>query len=256
MKKFGRPIRIGVMLSGSGTNLQAIMDNCENGMINGKVVVAGADKPDAYGLVRARGNGIPTFVVDYKEIFKKYPCVEIPHDFSPMAIHEGGYLEKLKEKDFEGAVHHAQKRACAEKELLEKLAPFNIDLLVLAGFMRLLTPYFIQCFSPDPMDPRIMNIHPALCPAFPGTDGYGETFSYGCKFGACTVFFVDKGEDTGPIIGQRVFPIYDSDTLDDVKARGLKREYELYSKCIQAFAEGRLRLEKTANGRFKAFGLE
>ncbi|MFO7989326.1 MAG: formyltransferase family protein, partial [Desulfotignum sp.] len=82
---------------------------------------------------------------------------------------------------------------------------------------------------------RIMNIHPALLPAFPGTDGYGDTFRYGCKIGGCTVHFIDYGEDTGPIIGQKAFEIEDTDTLEDVKRKGLEKEWELYPECIKKF---------------------
>jgi phosphoribosylglycinamide formyltransferase-1 len=89
-----------------------------------------------------------------------------------------------------------------------------------------------------------MNIHPALLPAFPGVDGYGDTFRYGCKVGGSTVHFIDYGEDTGPIIGQRVFPITPDDTIDSIRKRGLKLEWELYSECIRLFAEGRLKTDR------------
>jgi phosphoribosylglycinamide formyltransferase-1 len=116
------------------------------------------------------------------------------------------------------------------------------DLLVLAGFMRKLSPYFIDHLDSDPSLPRIMNIHPALLPAFPGTDGYGDTLRYGCKVGGCTVHFVDYGEDSGPIIGQRAFVIEPDDTLATVKAKGLTLEWELYPACIQLYARKRLRV--------------
>jgi phosphoribosylglycinamide formyltransferase-1 len=89
-----------------------------------------------------------------------------------------------------------------------------------------------------------MNIHPALLPAFPGTDGYGDTFRYGCKIGGCTVHFIDYGEDSGPIIGQRAFPIEPEDTLDTVKKKGLELEWQLYPQCIRLFAENRLKVVK------------
>jgi phosphoribosylglycinamide formyltransferase-1 len=126
------------------------------------------------------------------------------------------------------------------------MRPYPFDLLVLAGFMRNLTPYFIDRVNTDRKSPRIMNIHPALLPAFPGTDGYGDTFRYGCKVGGCTVHFVDYGEDSGPIIGQRAFSILPEDTLDAVRKRGLEQEWQLYPECIQLFAKGRL---KTENAR-------
>jgi phosphoribosylglycinamide formyltransferase-1 len=112
-----------------------------------------------------------------------------------------------------------------------------MDLLVLAGFMRVLTPYFIDRINTVSGKHRIMNIHPALLPSFPGTDGYGDTFRYGCKIGGCTVHFIDYGEDTGPIIGQKAFEIEDTDTLDDVKRKGLEKEWGLYPLCIQKFAD-------------------
>ena len=129
-------------------------------------------------------------------------------------------------------------RAVAEARLLQEMAPFDVDLLVLAGFMRNLTPYFIDRFNTDPLNPRIMNIHPALLPAFPGVDGYGDTFRYGCKVGGCTVHFIDYGEDSGPIIGQKCFSIQEDDTLDTIRKKGLELEWQLYPECIQLFAEG------------------
>ena len=128
----------------------------------------------------------------------------------------------------------------AEAALLREMNPDSFDLLVLAGFMRVLTPYFIDRVNTDPSRPRIMNIHPALLPSFPGVDGYGDTFRYGCKVAGCTVHFVDYGEDTGPIIGQKAFEIMPDDTIEAVRKRGLKLEWELYTACIQLFAEGRL----------------
>ena len=119
-------------------------------------------------------------------------------------------------------------RAIAEAELLEKMKSYPFDLLVLAGFMRNLTPYFIDRVNNVPDKPRIMNIHPALLPSFPGVDGYGDTFRYGCKVGGCTVHFIDYGEDSGPLIGQRAFHIQPDDTLDSIKEKGLKLEWELY----------------------------
>jgi phosphoribosylglycinamide formyltransferase-1 len=133
-------------------------------------------------------------------------------------------------------------RAMAEGQLLEEMKPFGVDLLVLAGFMRNLTPYFIDRFTMDQNRPNIMNIHPALLPAFPGIDGYGDTFRYGCKVGGCTVHFIDYGEDSGPIIGQRAFVIAEGDDLASVRRKGLELEWQLYPECIQLFAQGRLQV--------------
>jgi phosphoribosylglycinamide formyltransferase-1 len=133
------------------------------------------------------------------------------------------------------------------------MKPYAFDLLVLAGFMRNLTPYFIDRVNTDPNLPRIMNIHPSLLPAFAGTDGYGDTWRYGCKVAGCTVHFVDYGEDTGPIIGQRAFPISEEETLETIRQRGLKLEWRLYSECIQHYARQRLKVVKkthsTGRGR-------
>ena len=126
------------------------------------------------------------------------------------------------------------------------MRPYPFDLLVLAGFMRNLTPYFIDRTNNSPFQPRIMNIHPALLPAFPGQDGYGDTFRYGCKVAGCTVHFIDYGEDSGPIIAQRAFAIQESDTLESVRQKGLALEWEVYPQCIRWFAEGRLQLERRA----------
>ena len=133
-------------------------------------------------------------------------------------------------------------RVTAESRLLKAMAPYDVDLLALAGYMRTLTPYFIDRVNTDAEHPRIMNIHPALLPAFPGTDGYGDAFRFGCKVAGCTVHFVDYGEDTGPIIGQKAFPIEKNDTLDTVREKGLKLEWVLYPECIDLFAQGRLKI--------------
>jgi phosphoribosylglycinamide formyltransferase-1 len=143
------------------------------------------------------------------------------------------------EKNREKALFFIKSRVIAERRLLDNIESYDMDLLVLAGFMRVLTPYFIDRINAGALEHRIMNIHPALLPAFPGIDGYGDTFRYGCKIGGCTVHFVDYGEDTGPIIGQKAFEIADDDTLEDVKEKGLQKEWELYPACIQKFAQSR-----------------
>jgi phosphoribosylglycinamide formyltransferase-1 len=136
----------------------------------------------------------------------------------------------------------------AEQEIIELLKPLAPELICLAGFMRLLSPYLIgHCNREDRYG--IMNIHPALLPAFPGTDGYGDTLAYGCRFGGVTVHFVDEGEDTGPIIAQATYPIWPGDTLDIIRKRGLELEYMLYSQCIQWMAQGDLQVEDGKHGR-------
>ena len=240
-------IRIGALISGGGSNLQAIIDSCGNGKIDAELVFVGSDNPRAAGLKRAAKYKIPSFVVDYASIigsFKADPSqAQLPGDFE--------YEDILAKQSLVRGQHDSEKmkfflstRAIAEEQLLAEMAHYPFDLLVLAGFMRNLTPYFIDRVNRDRKAPRIMNIHPALLPAFPGTDGYGDTFRYGCKVGGCTVHFIDYGEDTGPIIGQRAFPITPDDTIDSIRKRGLKLEWELYPECIRMFAEGRLNVVK------------
>jgi len=239
-----KKIRIGALISGGGSNLQAIMDACETGKINGKIVFVGSDNPAAAGLKKGYSKGIPTFVVDYGSIirhFKQQPDkFKIPDDFDLNDLLAKHSLFPA-DSDFEKVKSFMITRAVAEAMLIEAMEPYPFDLLVLAGFMRNLTPYFIDRVNTVPGSPRIMNIHPALLPAFPGTDGYGDTFRYGCKVGGCTVHFVDYGEDSGPIIGQKTYEIQADDTLETIRAKGLKLEWFLYTECVRLFAEGRLK---------------
>ncbi len=233
-------INIGTMISGGGTNLQAIIDACAKNQIDATIAFTGSDNPDAKGLKRARKAGIDTFVVDYASIISS--CRQngsdevLPDDFNLDDIFAKQKLvggSALSEK----TAFFLKSRAVAEKQLLDIILDYDIDLLVLAGFMRVMTPYFIDRMNTTPGQYRIMNIHPALLPAFPGTDGYGDTFRYGCRIGGCTVHFIDYGEDTGPIIGQKAFAIDDDDTLDDVKRKGLELEWALFPACIQKYAQ-------------------
>jgi phosphoribosylglycinamide formyltransferase-1 len=239
-------IKICVLVSGGGSNLQAIINACQTGFIDGNVVLVGTDNPHAGGILRAKKHGIPTFVVNYKDIIQSYrrnpESVTIPNDFNEQEIRSK--LESFSSgQDEAHTAFFLKTRAIAEAQLLKSMAAFSFDLLVLAGFMRSLTPYFIDKINRSPNDQRIMNIHPALLPAFPGVDGYGDTFRYGCKVGGCTVHFIDYGEDSGPIISQAAFVIEATDNLDTIKKKGLALEWELYPKCIQQFAQGRLKTE-------------
>jgi phosphoribosylglycinamide formyltransferase 1 len=236
-------IRIGALISGGGTNLQAIIDACEDGRIDGRMAFVGSDVAGVRGLERAEKHGIPSFVVDYRDIIRRYR--EAPGQLTPPTDFD---LDELLSKqalfssgsDADKARAFFITRAVAENLLLAQIESYHVDLLVLAGFMRNLTPYFIDRFNIDPQHPRIMNIHPALLPSFPGVDGYGDTYRYGCKVGGCTVHFIDYGEDSGPIIGQKAFPIQEGDDLDTVKKKGLELEWQLYPECIQLFVHGRL----------------
>ncbi|MGD9180610.1 MAG: phosphoribosylglycinamide formyltransferase [Desulfobacterales bacterium] len=245
----GKKIRIGALISGGGSNLQAIINACKNGDITGQLTFIGSDNPKAYGLKRAAKYKIPSFVVDYPAIIRKFKeapsKIGLPVDFDVDELIAKQSLIDGK-RDSKRVKYFLTTRAIAEAKLLKEMNPYPFDLLVLAGFMRSLSPYFIDRINLDRNNPRIMNIHPALLPAFPGVDGYGDTFRYGCKIGGCTVHFIDYGEDTGPIIGQRAFPISDEDTIDSIRKKGLELEWELYPKCIQMFAEGRIKtVQKT-----------
>ncbi len=251
-----KEIRIGALISGGGSNLQAIIDACESGRITGQLTFIGSDNPKADGLKRAAKYNIPSFVVDYSAIIRKFKedpsKISPPDDFDVDELISKQSLVHGK-SDATRVKYFLTTRAIAEAKLLKEMELYPFDLLVLAGFMRNLSPYFIDRINLDHNNPRIMNIHPALLPAFPGVDGYGDTYRYGCKVGGCTVHFIDYGEDTGPIIGQRAFPISDEDTIDSIRRKGLELEWELYPKCIQMFAEGRLKtVKKTfalANGQ-------
>lgn len=245
-----KPLGIAILLSGSGSNAQAIMDACKRGSLDAEVRVVGADRLDAGGLSRAAAMGVDHFVVDYKTILKQ--AGDRPEDFLPGDLDLDGVCARQAlfspAEDGQKIRSFIARRAAAERLLLEALLPYDIDLLVLAGFMRTLTPYFLDHMQPknglcNGGLPRIMNIHPALLPAFAGVDGYGDTFRHGCRVGGCTVHFVDYGEDSGPIVGQAAFPILPGDTLEDVKRKGLEEEWKLYPACIQLYAEGRLVLE-------------
>lgn len=238
-------IRLGALISGGGTNLQAVIDACESKQIDARVVFVGSDNPDAKGFLRAEKHGIPRFVVDYRAIIKKYRAspesCPLPEDADIDAVISRQSL-LAKDTPRDKAAAYIAPRVLAEATLLARMESFGFDLLILAGFMRVVTPYLIDRVNAGQQPPRIMNIHPALLPCFPGTDGYGDTFRHGCRVGGCTVHFVDYGEDTGPIIGQRSFPIASDDTLDAIRQRGLEQEWKLFPECIQLFAEKRLRV--------------
>jgi len=249
-------IRIGVLLSGGGSNLQAIMAACGRGQIDGQVVFVGSDKPGAYGLARAEKKGIPTFVTDYRNVVGSLESdslkTRVPADFDVEHVLASQQITS-ETWDKEKRIAYLSKRAIFEAALLQDMAQYDFDLLVLAGFMRVLSPYFIDRVNTVADQPRIMNIHPALLPAFPGVDGYGDTYRYGCKVGGCTVHFVDYGEDTGPIIGQRAFDILPQDTLESVREKGLHLEWQLYCDCIALFAQNQIKIAyrecRSRNGR-------
>jgi phosphoribosylglycinamide formyltransferase-1 len=193
-----RPI-IAVLVSGSGSNLQAIIDASEKGEIPCRLGIVISNKADAYGLARAKKHGIPTEVINHKEF--------------------------LGREEFDG-------------RLVEVIRGSGAELVCLAGFMRVLTPVFVRAF-PN----RILNIHPALLPSFPGTHGPAQAFQYGVRFSGCTVHFLDEGVDTGPIVVQAVVPVYGDDTEETLAARILVQEHKIYPMAIRLFFQGRLKIE-------------
>ena len=197
--------RIGVLISGSGTNLQALMDAIDTGRIpNAKIVVVISNRRSAYGLERARAHGIPA--------------------------------ECILKREFED--EEAFNRA-----ILERLKYYGVDLVVLAGYLSILSPEVVRSY-PN----RIINIHPSLIPAFCGKGFYGErvhraVLDYGAKITGATVHFVDEGTDTGPIILQRPIEVKEDDDVHSLAARVLEVEHQLLPEAVRLFVEGRLAVE-------------
>lgn len=192
-------LQLGVLASGSGSNLQAIIDCCFDGSLQADIALVISNNPDAFALHRAAEAGIHHCCIDHRQFAQR--------------------------DDFERAV-------------VDKLRQYKVELVVLAGFMRLIGDTFLQAFPQ-----RIINIHPALLPAFPGLHVQQKALDYGAKFSGCTVHLVDGGVDTGPIIIQAVVPVFDDDSADDIAARILVEEHKIYPRAIQLFAEGRLKIE-------------
>jgi phosphoribosylglycinamide formyltransferase-1 len=241
-------LKLAVMISGGGSNLQAMVDQIEAGKLDAEISMVVSNNPKAYGLTRAEKHGISTAFVDYTKYGKKL-LPEIDESRLPSQFAEVIKGQKIFHGLPSGEIRDRLARlVLAEQEIIELLKPLAPDLICLAGFMRLLSPYFIGHYNREERY-GIMNIHPALLPAFPGTDGYGDTFAYGCCFGGITVHFVDEGEDSGPIIAQATYPIWPGDTLEIIRKRGLELEYILYSQCVQWMAQGDLQVEDGRDGR-------
>jgi phosphoribosylglycinamide formyltransferase-1 len=193
-------MRTAVLASGGGSNLQALIDTAARGALTpAELVVVGANIAGCGALSRAAAAGIPSFLLHHRD----YPSRE--------------------------AFDHA---------LVEALRAHQVELVVLAGFMRILTPTFLSAFPQ-----RVLNIHPALLPAFPGVHAQKQAFDYGVKVAGCTVHFVDSGTDTGPIIAQAVVPVLDGDTEDSLQQRILAEEHRLFPAVVKAVAEGRVRVD-------------
>jgi phosphoribosylglycinamide formyltransferase 1 len=194
-----KQLPIGVLISGAGTNLQAIIDAIEAKRLDAAIKIVISNKEDAYGLIRATNHAIPTLVSDHKA----FP-----------------------------------NREAYDQAVLDQLRAQGVELVVLAGFMRLLSPVFIKAYSN-----RIMNIHPALLPSFPGLHVQRRAVEYGVRFSGCTVHFVNEECDEGPIIIQAVVPVLSHDTEETLAARILKEEHRIYPRAIQLYAEDKLRVE-------------
>jgi phosphoribosylglycinamide formyltransferase-1 len=202
-------MKVGVLASGSGTNLQALIDSAARGeLLPAKLAAVGVNVPDCAALDRALAAAIPTFVVDHRQV---------------------------------------KPRAAFDQALLGELRARKVELVVLAGFMRLLGDEFLAAF-PD----RVINIHPALLPAFPGVHGPRQALEYGVKLAGCTVHFVDGGVDSGPVIAQAVVPVLDTDDEPALRDRILVQEHRLLPAVVKAIADGRVSLsgrnEVTADG--------
>jgi phosphoribosylglycinamide formyltransferase-1 len=243
-------IRIGMLVSSKGNKLQAVIDACKSGRISGRVVFVCSDNPGAYALTRAKQHDIPVFVVNYEAIRLRFRLE--PQNLNLPADCDFDHImarQKVFDESRENLIFRLKTRVIAEEEMLRQMAAYPFDLLVLAGFVRKLTPYFIEKVNYGSPTPRIMNLHATLCPAFPGIDGYGQTLRHGCKVAGCTVHFVDYGVDSGPIIDQYAFKIEPDDTIDSVKEKGIGIECSIYPECIRLFAENRLRLRESETGR-------
>jgi len=191
-----RPLKIAVLASGWGSNLQAIIDFIEAGKLKAYIVMVVSDNKDAFALKRASAKKIPHIFLDPAKVASR------------------------QEYDL---------------LLAKKIEQQGADLVVLAGWMRLLGQGFLDKF-PD----KVINIHPSLLPAFPGLNAQEQAFEYGVKYTGCTVHFVDVGMDTGPIIAQEIVSIEQDDTLDSLIKKILNEEHLLYSKVIQMFSEKRI----------------
>lgn len=194
----GTKLRIGVLASGSGSNLQSIIDRCADNSLAAEIAIVITNVPGAGALDRARKAGIPTSCIDHKV-----------------------YSD----------------RQAFDREVVTAMQKAGAELVVLAGFMRIISDVFLAAYPQ-----KIINIHPALLPAFPGLHVQKKALEYGAKFAGCTVHFVDGGVDTGPIIIQAVVPVLDNDTEDSLAARILKEEHRIYPRAIQLIAEKRLKL--------------
>lgn len=190
--------KLGILISGRGSNFEAIARNVRAGKIPAEIGVVISNKEQAAGLAIAREMGLNALCIPSK----------------------------------------GKEREAFERELVTALRQHDVDLVCLAGFMRVLTPYFIREFKG-----RILNIHPAILPSFPGVESQKQALEYGVKWTGCTVHFVDEGVDTGPVVCQAAVPVLDEDTVETLAARILKEEHRIYTEAINLVVGDKIRIE-------------
>lgn len=191
--------RIGVLLSGRGSNFEALADSVQAGRIPGaQIAIVISNQPDAPGLKKAEARAIPNRMIPSKGL----------------------------------------QREAYDRQVVAVLQEYKVDLICLAGYMRLLSPYFVAAFPG-----KILNIHPSLLPSFPGLESQRQALEHGVKFAGCTVHFVDENLDAGPIILQAVVPVLDSDDEHGLSQRILKEEHRIYSEAVKIVLEGKWRIE-------------
>jgi phosphoribosylglycinamide formyltransferase-1 len=190
--------RIGVLLSGRGSNFEALAESVSAGRIpNAEIAIVVSNRPEAPGLQRAEARGIPTRMIPSKGL----------------------------------------QREAYDRQVAAVLQEYKVDLICLAGYMRLLSPYFIAAFPQ-----KILNIHPSLLPSFPGLEAQRQALDHGVKFAGCTVHFVDENLDAGPIIVQAVVPVLDGDDEHALSERILKEEHRIYAEAVKIILEGKYRI--------------
>jgi phosphoribosylglycinamide formyltransferase-1 len=192
-------LKVAVFASGRGSNFQSIIDNIKSGDIPAEIKLLISDRQDAGALKRAEHEEIEHIFIDPE---------------------------------------HFETKADYEEDLIGLLENAGVELVVLAGYMRILSPLFVKHFQN-----QIINIHPSLLPAFKGLDAQKQAVDYGVKYSGCTVHFVDQGMDTGPIIKQAVVEVKEDDSPDDLAARILKEEHKIYPEAVKLIAEGRIKIE-------------
>jgi phosphoribosylglycinamide formyltransferase-1 len=191
--------RIGVLLSGRGSNFEALAESVSTGRIpNAEIAIVVSNQPNAAGLQKAEARGIPARMIPSKGL----------------------------------------QREAYDRQVVEVLQEYKVDLICLAGYMRLLSPHFVAAFPQ-----KILNIHPSLLPSFPGLESQKQALDHGVKFAGCTVHFVDENLDAGPIILQAVVPVLDADDEHTLAARILKEEHRIYSEAVKMVLEGAYRVE-------------